>query len=322
MFSWIGVSIFLIDTWFSKGCYGFEPCPSNVRVLHVCIDNELNDVRDVYVSTGHAPLHQAIECTCSITSSGSSENYTLIIQKASELYEDSIKFMFKADNVTVIENTNFGVTRRLNLTGETRLTYSSPDDNIVNVCVYFAAMSEQDRFSMVCSSNLAPVTTKQTTISTISTLHTESNQVIQTSKNDNTVSPEQTTPSSYNDNDGTSPTESTELGTESQTCSNTSKDKMILIVGIAVGAVVALNIGVIIGIIYCMRKRKAPPHEGSQQPTGSSNGYNEGSNDMQLNQAYESLNYVPPNQTPYANLANSQDTMNGNTSPPTCYESI
>ncbi|KAL4232490.1 hypothetical protein ACF0H5_007182 [Mactra antiquata] len=464
-------------------CHGSEPCPEQVAVIHVCTDMEKNDVANAFVSTRLAPLHQAVECTCSITPSVASENYTVSVLGTSGLHDDSIKFMFKVDDVPVIDNTNFNNRTTVHLTGETRLTYSSPNDNTVNVCVQIAAESHRSRFNMVCRKNQNPVTTTQPTISTISTLHTESSKITQTSKNDNTASTEQITSSSYSDNDGTSPTESTELGNEPQT----SKDNMILIVGIAVGAVVALNIVVIIAIVYCMRKRKASHHEGSQptgssngynegrcyglepcpsnvpiihlcidnelndvdvvyvrtgqaplhqaiectcsitpsvasenytvsvlgtsglhddsikfmfkvddvtvientnfgvirrlhltgetrltysspddnivkvcvhfavgiaggavvalnivviigivycmrkrkalphegfQQTGSSNGYNEGSNDMQLNQAYESMNYVPQNQTPYAALASSQDTVNGNTFPPTSYENV
>ncbi|KAL4233358.1 hypothetical protein ACF0H5_008040 [Mactra antiquata] len=260
MFLWMIVCFVLLSSWYFK-------------VIHVCIDNELNNVYDVYVSTRYAPLQQAVKCACTITPSVSSENYTLNVLGASELPDDSIRFMFNIDNVTVIENTNFEIEfKTVHLTGDTRLTYSSPGDNTVNVCVYIAAVSHEDMFSMVC--NQPSVITKQTTISTASTLYTDTIQDTQTSIKGIHISPEPTTSSSSHDTDGTSPTKSSVPGTESQTSSNTREDNMILIVGIAGGVVMVLNVVVTIGIVYCMRKSKAPPCEGSQ-PTGSSNSNNE-----------------------------------------------
>ncbi|KAL4232491.1 hypothetical protein ACF0H5_007183 [Mactra antiquata] len=312
----IVLSFVLVGTWYSQGCYGSESCPSNVPAIHVCIDNELIDVGLVYVSTQRAPLQQAVECTCSIKPSVSSENYTLHVQRARVLDNESIKFMFKIDDETVIENTNFDVTKGINLTGETRLTYSSPDENTVNVCVHFGAASDQDRFSMVCRANQNPATTKPTTISTASTIQTESSQVTQTPKNDNPVSTELTTSSNNHDTDGTSPTESSDTNTEAQTQPNPSEDNTVMIAAIAGGGGggAVLIILVVIGIVCCKRKKKASPNE-VPKPASSSDDYSEGDYGMQLNPSYEPFSDVLPNQTPQNTDTNLQTTETSTPAP-------
>ncbi|KAL4224178.1 hypothetical protein ACF0H5_017631 [Mactra antiquata] len=124
-----------------------EPCDDSIDyIIHLCEDNEVNDVYGLLLSTGKSPLHQHVECKCIITPSQPLVSYSVHFVAWPR---PSTNFNFTINNVPAVslEHSYDWV----NSTGETNITYSSPN-NTNKLCFQIAVFKDyySQPFSAIC----------------------------------------------------------------------------------------------------------------------------------------------------------------------------
>ncbi|KAL4235298.1 hypothetical protein ACF0H5_006933 [Mactra antiquata] len=135
----------------------------------MCLDNEVNNVSYVLVSTGKAPaLHESLECKCTIKPLDLSDSYDLDVWDASGDSDNDNNTMvtIKVSNKIIIEKVHFGAMTIDKIVGYTDMTYSSPNTT-VNVCAQLRVPNKL--FSMTCRGPVrVHVCPEETTFSAVS----------------------------------------------------------------------------------------------------------------------------------------------------------